>query len=201
MDITTSTPAEIDTRLAEISEGRYPFFGRIEHFLARRREMAKYPRRDAQAQSDRVAQVDAAMATAQADLEAYNAVHKVEQDALDAEFIARGRWTRYFLVPNGHFHRSTHCSSCRHTTRFGWLPEMSEVDEDAAIEKFGHQVCTVCFPDAPVLDAPADPGVCAHSGDFVRYSRKSYDYHKCACGRGGALTKSGRIRKHRPADA
>jgi hypothetical protein len=60
-------------------------------------------------------------------------------------------WSRFFLVTssNGHIHSSMHCSSCRITTRFGWLPQLSGKGEAEAVKECGPTLCTVCFPEAP----------------------------------------------------
>lgn len=60
-------------------------------------------------------------------------------------------WSRFFLVTSspGHVHASTHCSTCRPTTTYGWLPELSGKDEAEAVKDLGPTLCTVCFPSAP----------------------------------------------------
>lgn len=70
----------------------------------------------------------------------------------DEEYVARGRWTRAYLVDNsnGHVHSSMHCSSCFPTTRFHWLVEMADHTEAEIVEKAGERACTVCYPSAPV---------------------------------------------------
>lgn len=61
-------------------------------------------------------------------------------------------WSRFFLVTSssGHVHSSMHCSTCYATTTYGWLPELSGLDEQAAVAELGPALCSVCFPDAPV---------------------------------------------------
>lgn len=70
-------------------------------------------------------------------------------DALNAQY--RG-WSRFFLVTSsaGHVHSSMHCSTCRITTSYGWLPELSGLTEADAVAKLGSVLCSVCFPTAPV---------------------------------------------------
>jgi hypothetical protein len=88
---------------------------------------------------------------------------EVEVAPLDAEYVRRGRWNRYFMAQssNGHYHRSMRCSTCNRgaePTRFAWNPEMSGMAEADAIAELGRRaaiLCTVCFPGAPV--APAAP--------------------------------------------
>jgi hypothetical protein len=74
--------------------------------------------------------------------------------SLEAEWIRRP-WSRYFLVVSspGHIHSSTHCGSCRRTTAYGWMPEMSGQTEAESLAKLGpyaEAMCSVCFPNAPV---------------------------------------------------
>lgn len=73
-----------------------------------------------------------------------------ELDAIGAEFTRRGGWTRAFVVPGGHAHTSTACSTCYPTTRFALIPRMSGMDESAIVEEAGERACTVCYPSAPV---------------------------------------------------
>jgi hypothetical protein len=78
---------------------------------------------------------------------------------LEAEHTARG-WSRFFLVTSstGHIHSSMGCSTCRVTTTYGWLPEMSgktEAEAMSHLDEIGvgrSTLCSVCFPDAPVGD-------------------------------------------------
>lgn len=61
-------------------------------------------------------------------------------------------WSRFFLVTSskGHIHSSMHCSTCRPTTGYGWLPHLSGRTEADCVEEFGAALCTVCYPSAPV---------------------------------------------------
>jgi hypothetical protein len=74
----------------------------------------------------------------------------LRRQADDLETAYAG-WSRFFLVTSspGHVHSSMHCSTCRPTTRFGWMPELSGKSEEAAVEELGPTLCTVCFPSAP----------------------------------------------------
>lgn len=62
---------------------------------------------------------------------------------------ARG-WSRFYLVQDGHLHRSTDCSTCYPTTQFYWLTELSGLSDAEIVERAGERACAVCFPDAPV---------------------------------------------------
>jgi hypothetical protein len=72
-----------------------------------------------------------------------------EVKALNAQYTG---WSRFFLVTSsaGHVHSSMHCSTCRPTTRYGWLPELSGKTEDVAVAELGPSLCSVCFPSAPL---------------------------------------------------
>lgn len=76
-------------------------------------------------------------------------------DAVQAEFTARGGWTRAFLVTNvnGHVHSSMQCSTCRYTTQYHWVTSLSGHDEGEIVDAAGSDACTVCYPSAP-LDRP-----------------------------------------------
>jgi 8-oxo-dGTP pyrophosphatase MutT (NUDIX family)/GNAT superfamily N-acetyltransferase len=67
----------------------------------------------------------------------------------DNEFHKRGGWSRFFLVPDGHIHSSMQCHSCRPTTPFSWLPNLSGKSEGEAVEQHGPHLCTHCFKSAP----------------------------------------------------
>lgn len=71
------------------------------------------------------------------------------EEALQATYTG---WSRFFLVTSsaGHVHSSTHCSTCRPTTTYGWLPELSGKSEETAVAELGPTLCSVCFPSAPL---------------------------------------------------
>ena len=72
-----------------------------------------------------------------------------QRDALEDSYTG---WSRFFLVTSsaGHIHSSMHCSTCRPTTTYGWLPELSDSTEAEAVAAHGQTLCSVCFPSAPV---------------------------------------------------
>lgn len=61
-------------------------------------------------------------------------------------------WSRFFVVTSsaGHIHSSMHCSTCRPTTTYGWLPELSGRTEADCVTEFGPALCSICYPTAPV---------------------------------------------------
>jgi hypothetical protein len=92
-----------------------------------------------------------------ADIDARMVALQIERDrierelaAIDAEWTRRGGWTRAFVVPGGHAHTSTACSTCYPTTMFALVTRMSGATEEAIVEEAGERACTVCYPSAPV---------------------------------------------------
>lgn len=94
--------------------------------------------------------IDAVEATAKAQENILQVA--AQADPFDAEFLARGGWTRAFLVNNagGHVHKSMACSTCFFDTEFCWMVEYSGKDEAQIVEAAGVRACTVCYPSAPV---------------------------------------------------
>lgn len=68
------------------------------------------------------------------------------------------RWTRYYLVPGGKIHKSTGCQTCNHfyistgwsQTNFIWLLQSSGETVADMITAHGTDMCSVCFPEAPL---------------------------------------------------
>lgn len=89
--------------------------------------------------------------TRRAEARAALAALYAEIGTLEAIYRARP-WSRYFLVTSsaGHVHASTGCSTCRPTTTYGWLPDLSGTPEADAVAKLGTVLCSVCFASAPV---------------------------------------------------
>jgi hypothetical protein len=213
MDITTATPVEIDTALAEI-------YGR---FYAKRDEMYRYveyiedmqkgiakraegPRYDAmyssytpEALADLVAKRDA--------LRTEGDLILAEGEPFEREYQRRP-WTRFFLVKNngGHIHSSMSCSTCFPTTQFGWLPEISGQTEAEAVAAHGAILCTICYPSAPTEWTDRhDDSVCTGSGRYYNSDLPhrgprfaSGNWATCeGCGTTQTMMKSGKIRKHK----
>lgn len=72
---------------------------------------------------------------------------------LELEYRARGGWTRAFIVQNsnGHIHSSMSCNTCFPTTSYGWLTQVSGLDEAEIVDQAADMACTVCYPTAPAL--------------------------------------------------
>jgi hypothetical protein len=122
---------------------------------------------------------------------------QAEIDVLEAEYDRRGGWTRFLLVGGGHIHtQSQRCGSIRPTTQVMWLIEAAGMDADEVVRKYSYTACTKCFPNAPVATIEIDPKVCT-AGPYDHSRPPHNRYAKCnACGYVGALTSTGKIRKH-----
>ena len=85
------------------------------------------------------------------------AVIKSEISAVNVEIAKLNKiynqdpWTRAFLVlaSNGHVHSSMDCNTCFPTTRYNWLVQYSNDDENTIVEDAGQDACTICYPSAP----------------------------------------------------
>lgn len=214
MDITTATPVEIDTALAEIYQRLYRVQDKIaqqdKYIEDMKKGLAKKAEGDLGYRSWTEADLDRLQAKRD-DLSSEWFVIKAETTPYDDEYARRGGWTRFFHVTNsnGHIHRSMHCSTCFPTTRYAWLVEMSGQSEEQALEGLGnagHVLCSVCFPNAPVewFTKRQDPSVCAGSGTYYDKSlphRTGYysgNYATCpVCGEKPALTSGFKLRKHK----
>lgn len=77
---------------------------------------------------------------------------ETEEKPLRNEY-ARRPWSRFFLVNGGHIHSSMSCSTCNRNgkaTSFSWLPDLSGLTEEEAVETHGAILCTTCYPTAPL---------------------------------------------------
>jgi hypothetical protein len=223
MDLSTATPVEIDTVLADL----------YEQYWAKSAEITRYAtyRRESQ---DLLAKVDAGTYryhfNEQYDRpkhEGYIAEHTAKIAALEAEQTvldeqaapyeaeyARRRWSRFFQVQDGHIHSSMSCSTCNKMgkpTRFGWIPERSGQTEEQALESLVTEsrktiLCTVCYPHAPVAWTVVreDPDTCPGSGTFdypretARQGYYSGNYGVCShCSNRVTTTSTGKMRKHK----
>ena len=163
--------------------------------------------------ADAIADLDAAQA-------AYAAL-AAENKTLQALYTG---WSRFFVVTssNGHIHSSMNCSTCRITTTFGWMPNLSGKTQAEAIAFFGPAaecLCSVCFPDAPVArmdgnltakqredllsgrtpTAKAAKTYCAGSGQSATVTRQGYaagNWAECPVCKAHVGGQGSRVRKH-----
>lgn len=161
MNLTTATPAEIDTVLAAIYETIYDAETKarrvqsdINSMTLRMEREAKGGRPSYTTQDD----VDRAKARLDVLLEEIRDLYR-SCAPYNEEFDRRGGWTRAWLVDNkgGHVHNTMECSTCFERTRFGWLPQVSGLTEEEIVAQAGESACTVCYPSAPaeVLNNPS----------------------------------------------
>lgn len=84
--------------------------------------------------------------------DAADAAYTAATEAVAAHETGYTGWNRYFLVTSsaGHVHRSMVCSTCKVTTTYAPVVDLSGTTDDEALEALGPTLCTVCFPEAPV---------------------------------------------------
>jgi hypothetical protein len=161
MDLTTQTPAEIDTELAriydELWELNLNFDRSLKHLAYIERQVAALE--SGEVRWSQYSQKDVERSTLALDaLRDEISAKQQETQPFTEEFLRRGGWTRAWLVDNtgGHVHKSMECNTCFATTRFGWLPQVSGMDEDEIVALAGQDACTICYPSAPaeVLNNP-----------------------------------------------
>ena len=159
-DLTTWTPAEVDTAVAPIEE---KIGGLVIDIILtsqdiqfikenlERQEKGLYVRRWNRKNQD---DLDRAERNLDSLREQRDALVEQAQPYRD-EYLRRGGWTRAWVVlnTNGHVHNTTACSTCFPTTRFGWLPQVSGLDEAEIVAQAGSDACTICYPSAPVETA------------------------------------------------
>jgi hypothetical protein len=148
--VTKEFAVKIDTQLSELHDKHWNFRIALESALDTKEFYAKhYPNR-----IDDIAKCENSIATLR------DQIFKVGNEILDLNAIYdQDPWTRAFLVlaSNGHVHKSQDCSTCFPTTRYNWLVQYSNDDENTIVEDAGQDACTVCYPSAPaeVLNRPS----------------------------------------------
>jgi len=154
MDITTATPAEIDTEICRLENimsatGQRLVSLRREFGEAKTQAAGYGARRRVRSVEEITADIEA---TEKIRFDTYR-----QLSPLYNEFVRRGGWTRWYLVADGHLHYDTSGSRCSRipTTDHYWMTEYSGRSAAEMIELAGDRVCTTCFPDAPVAPRPA----------------------------------------------
>ena len=142
MNTKTSTPAQIDAKIA-----------RINGEIAKCENVADYRGRELERSGHKMLDSHRERVTAEIN-EVLKKIEALREEAapLHAAYDTK-RWSRFFLVEGGHIHATTYCSTCnngRSLTRFGWLTALSGKSEEEAVAQHGALLCTVCFPSAPV---------------------------------------------------
>lgn len=228
MYLTTATPREIDQKLADLYEslnGQY----RIQRsaFDSMHRMLGETPKCDRSGNivSWPTGDDDVAARLRNATITSYeerrrgeiltsitNATHEIMQLALqiselDREFQSRGRWTRFFTVEDGHIHSARHCKggTIRATTRVGWNPELSSKTEREAVALLGPNLCTHCYPSAPVewtrgTEKKIAEGYCEGQGSYGENLQMQYVTPRGSCPvckQGTGISKTGKVLKHK----
>jgi hypothetical protein len=151
MPLPEAEPADIDGQLEQHWDKIYTLYDRrtllLRDLQHSRRNLGRYGITE-----DNIARSEAKLAENQAAIDAE--VDKTEP--LEAEYLRRGRWARYYRVVTsgeGHVHSSRSCHSCYPTTRYVWLPTLSGQGELEAVDSYGRELCSHCFPN--VLNHPS----------------------------------------------
>lgn len=203
MDLSTSTPAAIDQAWIDALAPAHRLYAQANEQAA---TAGKYRR----AGGHYVEQADRYDARA-ADLRARASKIRDEfEPPFTAEWEARGGWTRAYIVPDGHIHRTTACSSLHPTTIVSWLPELSGSTEDEIVAYAGSVACTICYPSAPVealraaeaaakaaTECPGSRTFGIVAGTFRQTSYTGSGAARCAtCHERVSITTSGKIKAH-----
>jgi hypothetical protein len=148
--VTKEFAVKIDTQLSELHSQRWNFRSALESAIDTKEFYEKhYPNRidEIEKCESNIASFTEKIAQVNKEIRELNAIYN--QDP----------WTRAFLVlaSNGHVHKSQDCSTCFPTTRYNWLVQYSNDDENTIVEDAGQDACTVCYPSAPaeVLNRPS----------------------------------------------
>jgi len=149
MTVTKEFAVKIDTELSSWYDKRWIAIGKLESVEDSIKFNKKhYPNSEKIQESiEKASKIKLEIAYINIEIGKLNAIYK--QDP----------WTRAFLVinSNGHVHSSTDCNTCFDTTRYNWLVQYSNDDENTIVEDAGQDACTICYPSAPaeVLNRPS----------------------------------------------
>lgn len=159
--ITEMTPVEIDTILAANWGEQYRLrmtLMQVEQDIKRGERYERDPNAPAWRYDSHYAARLEENRNRAAGLKAQIEVLRDETIPFNEEYVARGRWNRYYLVTNmnGHVHRGTDCHTCFPTTSYRWIIELADCDETAMVAEYGEQACTACFPEAPTMPGFGD---------------------------------------------
>ena len=140
--VTKEFAVKIDTELSELHNQRWTIISKIEGA----QEDLKFYQKHYPTRIGEIAKYEGKLIILKDQL------FKVGNQILDLDAIYdQDPWTRAFLVinNNGHVHSSLDCSTCFPTTRYQWLIQYSNDDENTIVEDAGQDACTICYPSAP----------------------------------------------------
>lgn len=132
-DLTTLSPAEVDTLLVPVMVTEYQARMRLMWL----QQVQRWDNRR-NGSDEQISKAEDALDALEDELRAFSREYR------------RRPWTRVFVVPGGHAHRSTDCHTCYPTTQFSLVPEYSGKAESEIVDAAGERACTVCYPSAPV---------------------------------------------------
>jgi len=150
MAVTKEFAVKIDTELSSLYDKRWSLISKLESAEDTKKFYEKhYPNR-----VEEIAKHEKKIQVIKASIrEVYFEICKLD------EIYDQDPWTRAFLVlaSNGHVHSSMDCNTCFPTTRYNWLVQYSNDDENTIVEDAGQDACTICYPSAPaeVLNRPS----------------------------------------------
>lgn len=204
MDLTSMTPAEVDALWLTAME---PVNRLLAQSVAKSQSAVRYKKWG----GHYAEQAEKFSAQAQELFEKFKTLRTEVEPPFMAEWNARGGWTRAYLVPDGHIHKTTACQSLYPTTQISWLPEQSGNTEDEIVAAAGVMACTFCYPSAPVEALRAAeaaekakgecPGSRTYNYEQSTFRRTSYTGSGMAtcteCGERVNVTTSGKIKVHK----
>lgn len=141
MNVTTATPVEIDTALAQLENEIGEQYAIRDQAFRQLRRLAKGQMLAGATKESLGEEVERAEALLE-DLEAAAMPYR-------NEFVRRGGWNRYYMVDNtgGHLHTTRSCRTTYASTSWYWMVEMSGMERWDAVEKAGALACLACFPE------------------------------------------------------
>jgi hypothetical protein len=140
--VTKEFAVKIDTELSELHNQRWSLVSKLESAEDTKKFYEKH-------YATRVEEINKAIEKI---AEIKSEIFKVNGQIRDLDAIYdQDPWTRAFLVlaSNGHVHSSLDCSTCFPTTRYQWLIQYSNDDENTIVDDAGQDACTICYPSAP----------------------------------------------------
>lgn len=150
--LSSKTPKEVDTQIAELFEEYYKAMAPLHETLSRLDNAKKRLERNTSERFRESTEND--IIYLENKVNEYRQIGKeilAEAVPYEVEY-SRRPWTRGFLVrnSNGHVHKNRSCSTCTRSTQYYWLTEYSGKNEEELVADAGESACTVCYPTAPV---------------------------------------------------
>ena len=214
-NLSEKTPVEIDTEILRINgliAEQNSIIDRGIQIIKTANLRIEQDAYDADKMPARIAKAEADIHAAELALIPLRSKHCGKIHPLHAEYLKRN-WTRYFVVQNvnGHIHQDMRCSTCFASTQYGWMVQHSGRTAEEMIAIYGEDMCSECYPQAPVLakgfrKSVADKQAVSCDGDGKYHGDVARDgwQRLCVapqvtckvCGESAAITKSGKIRRH-----